>query len=135
MSRSGYSDDCENVQLWRGNVERAIKGKKGQEFFRELLSALDALPEKRLVRHVLVREGECCALGAVAIARGMDVTKVDENEPDQVAAAFGIREMLAQEIAYMNDDYDRLSTPEQRWGRIRAWVVSNLAAPTSEGGE
>lgn len=126
MSRSGYSDDCENIQLWRGNVERAIKGKKGQEFFRELLAALDALPQKRLVPHVLVQDGECCALGAVAIARGMDVSKIDESEPDQVAAAFGIREMLAQEIAYMNDEYQRRNTPEERWQRIRDWVCSSL---------
>ncbi len=26
MSRSGYSEDCENLGLWRGAVERAIQG-------------------------------------------------------------------------------------------------------------
>lgn len=132
MSRSGYSDDCENVQLWRGNVERAIKGKKGQEFFKELLAALDALPNKRLIQYNLVDGSECCALGAVAISRGIDVANVDESEPEEVAAALGIRSMLAQEIAYMNDEYRRLDTPEERWQRIRAWVCSNI---TSEGGK
>jgi len=132
MSRSGYSDDCENVQLWRGNVERAIKGKKGQEFFKELLAALDAIPTKRLIPHELVSEdGECCALGAVFVARKTDVAGVDESEPEEVAAAPGIRSMLAQEVAYMNDEYQRNNTPEERWQRIRAWVVSNLAASTS----
>lgn len=136
MSRSGYSDDCENVQLWRGNVERSIKGKKGQEFFRELLAALDAIPTKRLIPHELVSEdGECCALGAVFVARKADVSGVDESEPEEVAAALGIRSMLAQEVAYMNDEYQRNNTPEERWQRIRAWVVSNLAAPTSKGNE
>lgn len=129
MSRSGYSDDCENLQLWRSNVDRAIKGKKGQEFFRELLAALDALPTKRLIPHELVSEdGECCALGAVALARNLDVAAVDESEPEEVAAALGIRSMLAQEVAYMNDEYQRLNTPEERWQRIRNWVVSNLDA-------
>lgn len=129
MSRSGYSDDGDYIALWRGNVERAIKGKKGQEFFRELLAALDALPNKRLIPHELVSEdGECCALGAVAMARKLDVAAVDESEPEEVAAALGIRAMLTQEVAYMNDEYQRLNTPEERWQRIRNWVVSNLDA-------
>lgn len=132
MSRSGYSDDCENVQLWRGNVERAIKGKKGQEFFKELLAALDALPSKRLIPHELVSEdGECCALGAVFIARKTDVANVDESEPEEVAAALGIRSMLAQEVAYWNDEYRRRDTPEERWQRMRTWVEVNLAQATS----
>lgn len=125
MSRSGYSEDCENLQLWRGNVERAIKGKKGQEFFRELLAALDALPTKRLIPHELVSEdGECCALGAVALARKLDVASVDESD-------LGISSMLAQEVVYMNDEYHRRNTPEERWQRIRNWVASNLTERTS----
>lgn len=132
MSRSGYSDDCENVQLWRGNVDRAIKGKKGQEFFKELLTALDALPHKRLIQYNLIDGSECCALGAVALSRGLDVSEVDESEPEEVAAALGIRSMLAQEVAYMNDEYQLLNTPEERWQRIRNWVVENLAEHTSK---
>lgn len=129
MSRSGYSDDCEGVQLWRANVERAIHGRAGQLFFMELLAALDALPHKRLIPHELVDGSECCALGAVALARGMDVTKIDESEPEEVAAAFGIRGMLVQEIAYMNDEYKgSQETPEDRFRRIREWVVVNLDA-------
>lgn len=135
MSRSGYSDDCENVQLWRGNVDRAIHGKAGQAFFKELLAALDALPHKRLIPHELVDGSECCALGAVALSRGMDVTKIDESEPEEVAAAFGIRGMLAQEIAYMNDEYKgSQEAPEARFERVRKWVIANLAVsnPRSE---
>lgn len=53
MSRSGYSDDDDDdggsrLNLWRGAVERAIKGKRGQAFLRELGAALDAMPDKRL---------------------------------------------------------------------------------------
>ena len=134
MSRSGYSDDCDGIQLWRANVERAIKGKKGQEFFKELLAALDAMSNKRLIAHELVSEdGECCALGAVAISRKIDVASVDESEPEEVAAALGIRSMLAQEVAYWNDEYRRNDTPEDRWQRMRTWVCSNIASGDDHG--
>ncbi len=36
MSRSGYQDDCEGLNLYRGTVRRAIRGKRGQAFLREL---------------------------------------------------------------------------------------------------
>ena len=36
MSRSGYTDECEYLDLYRGKVERAIKGKRGQKFLQEL---------------------------------------------------------------------------------------------------
>lgn len=42
MSRSGYSDDCENIGLWRGAVERAIRGVWGQALLLEMAAALDA---------------------------------------------------------------------------------------------
>lgn len=56
MSRSGYSDDIDNWDLikWRGQVASAIRGKRGQLFLRELLAALDALPNA----HQLVQEIE-----------------------------------------------------------------------------
>lgn len=50
MSRSGYSDDYDfdNWQLirWRGAVNSAINGRRGQAFLKELLTAIEALPEK-----------------------------------------------------------------------------------------
>ena len=64
MSRSGYSDDCSGreLNLWRGAVESAIRGKRGQAFLREMLVALDAMPEKRLIAGELVTPtGEVCA--------------------------------------------------------------------------
>jgi len=47
MSRSGYSDDCDDqwsLICWRGAVKSAIRGKRGQAFLKEMLAALDALP-------------------------------------------------------------------------------------------
>lgn len=56
MSRSGYTSECENFAMWRGRVASATRGKRGQSFFRALLAALDAMPEKSLITHALETE-------------------------------------------------------------------------------
>lgn len=130
MGRSGYSDSCEGWALirWRGAVKSAICGKRGQAFLGEMLTALDAMPTKRLIEEELQNEsGEVCAMGSVAVARGMDVSKLDDYEQESIAAAFGIPKALACEIAYYNDEVDWHETPEQRWSKMRAWVVEQLA--------
>jgi hypothetical protein len=63
MSRSGYSDDCDDQWrhiMWWGAVTSSIRGKRGQAFLREMRDALDAMPEKRLAPDALVRGGEVC---------------------------------------------------------------------------
>lgn len=61
MSRSGYGDgddfDPLAVGRWRAQVRSATRGKRGQAFLKGILEALDAMPEKRLVRSVLVNDG------------------------------------------------------------------------------
>lgn len=60
MSRSGYTEDCEDdwaLIRWRGAVNSAIRGKRGQAFLREMLAALDVMPEKRLIAGNLVFDG------------------------------------------------------------------------------
>lgn len=133
MSRSGYSDDCygRELNLWRGAVERAIKGKRGQAFLREALAALDAMPEKRLTTDSLHEPttGEFCTLGAVGAARGMDMTPLEKAERDDVARGFGIAEALAAEIMFENDErgpWREKESPEQRWSRMRAWIVAQI---------
>jgi len=136
MSRSGYSEDfdCEGTGgLWRGAVERAIRGKRGQAFLREMAAALDAMPVKELVAGVLVEDGAACAIGAVALSRGLDVSGLDETKPDDVASTFGIAPALAKEIAYENDECSPwrprdqpAESRAQRWTRMRAWVASQL---------
>lgn len=129
MSRSGYAEDgeMENWELirWRGAVASAIRGKRGQSFLLEMIEALDSLPQKRLLENVLVCEDGCCAMGAVAIKRRIDVSAVDAAEPAEVASAFGIAQALAQEIAWENDY--RYETPEARFDRVRAWVVDQIS--------
>ena len=136
MSRSGYSEDCEDcdgsaLNLWRGAVERSIQGKRGQAFLRETLVALDAMPDKKLVADSLqeTTTGEYCTLGVVGAARGMDLVPLEEVEASGVAKAFGIARALAAEIMYMNDeDWCHTSTPESRWSSMRNWVASNIKA-------
>lgn len=134
MSRSGYSDDCENLNLWRGTVHRATGGRRGQAFFRDLIAALDAMPVKRLVSGELeTDEGEVCALGCLAKQRGSTLEPDDTYDYDKLGKTFDIAAPLAQEVMYENDEGWRPyperrtpETPEQRWERIRAWAVKQL---------
>jgi hypothetical protein len=133
MSRSGYSDSCEGWALirWRGAVTSAIKGARGQAFLREMIAALDAMPEKTLIESDLQTEtGEVCAMGAVGLKRGIDMVKVDPEDAEQVAETFGISPALAKEISYENDEcgWGR-DTPEDRWKRMHDWAEKHLVLP------
>lgn len=113
---------------WRGAVASAIKGKRGQAFLQEMLTALDALPEKRLVASELEKDGEVCALGSVGRARGLDMAAIDPEDYSSVAERFGIAEAMAREIESINDDdfsYQQ-RTPEKRFEIVRKWVTDNL---------
>ena len=134
VSRSGYHNDLDNWASikWRGQVASATRGRRGQKLLRDLLIALDAMPEKALVVSELeTEEGDVCTLGALGRARGLDMKEIDPEDPPQVAAAFDIAECLAQEIVYKNDEDGYYGeTPEQRWIRMRAWVVKQIKVAT-----
>lgn len=140
MSRSGYTDDCDDdlaAGRWRGRVTSAMRGKRGQALLRDLLAALDAMPVKELIAHELEADGSYCTLGVLGAARGMDLKKLDPEDYDSVAAAFGIAPCMAQEIVYMNDEFNdevwdaklRQSfamEPAERWRRMREWVAKHI---------
>jgi hypothetical protein len=132
MSRSGYTDDGDTVQLWRRAVDAAVAGKRGQAFLREMLAALDALPNKRLISGELVCDGECCALGAVALKRGTDVGGLDSEDSWELGDTFGIARSMAAEIMYMNDERYDEHTPEERFVAIRRWVAKKIAVQPGE---
>lgn len=130
MSRSGYDDDCDGVALicWRGAVASAIRGRRGQAFLQEMLEAMAALPERKLIDGELEQNGAVCAIGAVGKARGVDMSGIDVEDRDRVAEIFGIAPALAAEIVYMNDEgyWRGNETPEQRFERMRKWIESEL---------
>ena len=113
MSRSGYQDDDGDDPLaygrWRQAVKRAIEGKRGQSLLRELATALDAMPDKRLYPGSFATvEGEYCTLGVLGAARGTKMDDLGDDwdcEPQEVSNRFGIARSMAAEIMYLNDDH------------------------------
>lgn len=112
MSRSGYSDYIEDTWAhirWRGAVESAIRGERGQALLRELIEALDAMPDKRLYAgSFATADGEFCTLGVVGARRGTkmdDLGDEDDCDPREVAKRFSIAPALASEIMYLNDEW------------------------------
>lgn len=121
--------------MWRGQVANAMRGRRGQTFLKDLVSALDAMPAKRLIRDDLIRGGEVCAIGALGLQRGIDMSKIDPEDSERVAHEFNIAHQLASEVVYMNDDYfdfhyvenKRVEyTPEERWQLMRDWAAKKI---------
>lgn len=113
MSRSGYTEDYGDddplaMGRWRQAVRRSLEGKRGQAMLRELLAALDAMPEKSLCSGSFATpQGEFCTLGVLGAARGIKTDDLgDESycEADEVAKRFGIAHAMAAEIMYENDE-------------------------------
>lgn len=136
MGRHEYAEDGSldtwEFIRWRGRVASATRGRRGQRLLHELLDALDAMPEKRIITGDLVSEdGDCCTIGvALAARKGIEeASKWDaEGNNGALAAEFDVAECLVQEIEWMNDEGAYNETTESRWQRMRNWVVSQLKA-------
>ena len=129
MSRSNYTEEEDyggQFAMWRGQVASAIRGRRGQMFLRELLEALDAMPDKRLIAHDLRKDGEVCALGSIGAKRGVNLEALDPYEYDALSTVFNIAAPLVREIEYVNDEAGWEATPEKRWQVVRDWVVENI---------
>lgn len=159
MSRSGYCDDFgddDPLELgrYRAQVMSAIRGKRGQTLLRELLAALDAMPDKQLVAGELEADGQFCALGVVGQARGLNLASIDTYDVESLGPKFNIAEQLAREIMWVNDDHvsatkwveveicgpiqswrDRFygfnapneNAGAERWAEVRNWVAQHIA--------
>ena len=122
--RCGYDYDG-HAALWRQAVANAMRGARGQQFLRELVAALDAMPEKKLITEDFEREDGVCALGSVAKLRGLDLRALDSEDHDTLAERFGIARALVQEVEFVNDEdiwVREQETPEERWRRVRRWA-------------
>lgn len=132
MSRSGYDspdgdyDQWSSIR-WAGQLASAMRGKRGQAFLLELVQALEAMPEKRLIADDLIRGGEVCAIGSVGKRRGVDMTGLDPCDYDTLSGVFGIAHQLVREIEYQNDEASSSKeSPEARWQRMRDWAIGRL---------
>jgi hypothetical protein len=152
MSRFHCDDwDGEGVHplMWEQTCRNAIRGQKGQAVLRELKEALLGLPQQRLIDGAFSREGEVCALGALArhrFAAGQKICwgesviaslpQLEERLGDDLEEDFitldlgermGLKRALALAISFENDEGTWASeTPEQRYWRILRWVENNL---------
>lgn len=140
-------DDILAHGRWRAQVQSAIRGKRGQAFLSELLAALDAMPEKRLVKQEFETEGEVCTLGCIARQRGIDMSKFDPEDCDvgnDIGPALGIAQQLAREIMYENDAFyswdpvkgrirDDAKEAEARWIYMRKWISEQIRSTEGKG--
>lgn len=158
MSRSGYCDDYGDddplaLGRYRAQVRSAVRGKRGQALLRELLAALDAMPDKRLVAGELEADGQFCALGVVGQARGLNLSTIDTYNVESLGPKFNIAEQLAREIMFVNDDlvnderwvefetvgplrpwesrHQSMRVPDEtagfkRWQEVRTWVAAHI---------
>lgn len=167
MSRHGYSEDGDwddNLSLgrWRAQVASAVRGKRGQQFLRDLVAALDALPEPKLVAgHLETTDGAVCALGALGRFRQVklpDPENPEETDPEDEADwgwlgdAFNIAPQLAQETMFVNDEHVPRVTASagylafgheyaqgpaehpdaSRWRAVRRWAARQIVVTPEE---
>jgi hypothetical protein len=69
-----------------------------------------------------------CALGAVGRARGIDMTAIDTEDWKRLSEEFGITELMAREIMYLNDEW--CVSDEDRFRYIRRWALRHIKAET-----
>lgn len=129
------------ANLYRGQVASQMRSKAGQAFLREVLEAIEALPDRRLAEGDLVVDGCMCSLAALALKRRTDAGElreavladlarvhVDHNHPDWEGTeidewardVLDAPRLLAIEIPFENDDGGERWVPdaaEPRGGR------------------
>lgn len=141
MSRSGYSDDCDDywgLIRYRGQVASAIRGKRGQSMLRELRDALDEMPVKALAGLGWEDDGlfdseSCmpCALGALMARGWSDAEQIAGDDHETIANRLDVAPCLVAEVEFMNDEAVYFGeTPEARWRRMREWVGKKINQET-----
>lgn len=164
MSRVGDYDDYDdgdpqavlNYGRWQRNSRAVLTSKRGQKALRDIEAALLALPEPRLAYETFHKvEGdkvECCVLGAVARARGVEPPEwlngedfkwrdtVDHEPASPEDTAFwaeknlGLAFTLAYNLMDLNDRDVGVGdeTPEGRYERILAFVRKHIRPADNE---
>lgn len=109
MSRSGYSDEPEHLELYRANVRRSFESRKGQARLRELIDDLEAMPVKELHADVFAADGRFCALGVWASKRlpreSVDAFEGDDYDTWRLLDRYGWPKLVVFDVVFENDDY------------------------------
>lgn len=133
--RIGHSEDEDypgQFELWQANCRRSLKGKAGQAALRELEAALLALPDKRLIANKMIdREGDVCAIGALAKHKGRDLLAEPnvyedgefdgDGEMEEIGMELGMPRLVAWKVVAKNDIeidgyYETLPGPARWYG-------------------
>ena len=136
ISWTNEEDRPGQFELHAANVRRSLKGRKGQAALRELEAALLALPVKRLIDGAVEHDGDVCAIGALARAKGVDVEPEDEwSDPEDtdmvpIGEECGMPRLVAWEVVCQNDLHMEWLTPEQRYDSMLRWVRKQLEEKT-----
>jgi hypothetical protein len=161
MSRSCYSEDYGDeypgqLDLFRANVQRSIRGKQGQARLRELRDALLSMPVKALYDDLWRSGDQVCALGAWAARFSPSVAVSNDADDHDIATALGDvgwPRLVVLEAVYLNDDREfeyvkaegpprwadstgrcygypedvRMSiTPERRYTKVLEWATNQI---------
>jgi hypothetical protein len=122
-----------------GALRSAIRGRRGQQFLRDLVSALDALPEPELSAGALEDKetGCCCAFGAVRRHRGAESAPLgfhpmeEDVTPDRLTEPFDVSPTLAWAVVSANEGWCSSNSPQarrQRFRDVRRWAAAKLCA-------
>jgi hypothetical protein len=125
--------------MWRGAVTKAIKGKRGQAFLLKLKESLEALPQKRLAKNLVCKDGEVCAIGSLVARQGGDISRfekyIDHGVVDEkLSDHFDVAPALVKEVMFENDqDFGWTNdNPEQRYIRMLNWVNENIVKASQQ---
>lgn len=142
MSRIGLVEE-ENFPgeffLQERNRERSLAGKKGQAALRELVAALEAMPEKRLCKWAMVDdEGEVCALGAYVLRKRIQrgdtyaqaIKTIDHEGENRMshdlASHYEFPAAAAWAVAFRNDEILDRCSPEERHALMLEWARAQI---------
>lgn len=129
--RSGYVEaddiDPDVLEHQRAALRSLLRSERGQAFVRRLAAALDAMAVKELASGALVRDGQCCAMGALCRAEGiepLDLVVAERLQSDDTIRVSTLREEIAELLqqGYDPDEDDDgfFADLEQQAGQVAA---------------
>lgn len=148
---SRYADCDDAIEDWlaygryRARVMSHLRGQYGRAGLIRLREALLAMPERKLAQGVVVLNGECCAIGALAIHQHVQASGLswdaaaivvqaeigtdyqDRLVSEDVGVQHGLDALAASEVAYVNDEECYYRTQEERWQDMVDWIDTLLA--------